>query len=194
MLTIILRRIGLGHISCSCCKLTYFGFHLRINYDVQSQDWTNDIEFSEPMTIWGLSSHLDFVVKDLVWRRRNVARRHHRIGHNANRPVWKAFIDQKQRQLLSFHITSVETKIALAIEDVQIDLDHHFDPFRTIFTMEREQHALAINRVPPPVLTDLQRKKIQVDELIVFNAVVNNNKKQCCSQFDGGNSEYLWMF
>ena len=34
-------------------------------------------------------------------------------------------------------------------------------------------------------------KKIQVDELIVLNAVVNNNEKQCCSQLDGGNSEYL---
>ena len=66
-----------------------------------------------------------------------------------------------------------------------------FDPFRAIITMESEKHALIIKRVPPPVLTDLQRKKNQVDELIVLNAVVNNNEKQCCSQLDGGNSEYL---
>ena len=60
-----------------------------------------------------------------------------------------------------------------AIEDVQINLDHHFNPIRAIITMEREQRALAIKRVPPPVLTNLQRKKKQVDELITFNAVVN---------------------
>ena len=65
------------------------------------------------------------------------------------------------------------------------------DPFRAIITMESDKRALIIKRVPPPVLTDLQRKKIQVDELIVLNAVVNNNEKQCCSQLDGGNSEYL---
>jgi hypothetical protein len=38
--------------------------------------------------------------------------------------------------------------------------------------MESEQNALAVNRVPPAVLTGLQRKKIQADELIGFNAVV----------------------
>ena len=65
------------------------------------------------------------------------------------------------------------------------------DPFRAIITMESDKRALIIKRVPPPVLTDLQRKKNQVDELIVLNAVVNNNEKQCCSQLDGGNSEYL---
>ena len=65
------------------------------------------------------------------------------------------------------------------------------DPFRAIVTMESDKRALIIKRAPPPVLTDLQRKKIQVDELIVLNAVVNNNEKQCCSQLDGGNSEYL---
>ena len=65
------------------------------------------------------------------------------------------------------------------------------DPFRAIITMESDERALIIKRVPPLVLNDLQRKKIQVDELIVFNAVVNNNEKQCCSQFNGGNSEYI---
>ena len=47
------------------------------------------------------------------------------------------------------------------------------DPFRAIVTMEGDKRALIIKRVPPPVLTDLQRKKNQVDKLIVFNAVVN---------------------
>ena len=48
------------------------------------------------------------------------------------------------------------------------------DPFRAIITMEGDKRALIIKRFPPPVLTDLQRKKIQVNELIVLNAVVNN--------------------
>jgi len=71
---------------------------------------------------------------------------------------------------------------------IEMTLD---DPFRAIITMEGDKRAPIIKRVPPPVLTDLQRKKKQVDELIVLNAVVDNNEKQCCSQLDGGNSEYL---
>ena len=71
---------------------------------------------------------------------------------------------------------------------IEMTLD---DPFRAVITMEGDKRAPIIKRVPPPVLTDLQRKKNQVDELIVLNAVVNNNEKQCCSQFNGGNSEYI---
>ena len=46
--------------------------------------------------------------------------------------------------------------------------------------------------VPPAVLADLQRKKVQVGELIAFNAVVKTtSEKQCYLQLDGGKSEYL---
>ena len=62
--------------------------------------------------------------------------------------------------------------------DLQIDRDHQsFDRFGATVTVERGQRALAIKRVPPPVLTNLQRKNIQFDELIAFNAFVKQQMK-----------------
>jgi hypothetical protein len=52
-----------------------------------------------------------------------------------------------------------------------------FDCFGATVTVEHGQRTLAIKRVPPPVLTDLQRKKIQFDELIAFNAFVKQQMK-----------------